>query len=201
MGAPMALELVYEPGQTPLDLDEAAQLIPRHIVTQGQLNEWEQVNIQRALPWARRAARARTRTLTEDFCRELHRRMFDQTWKWAGTFRTSDKNIGCDWRQVPLRLRQLLDNTQYQLDHGTNPLDETAARFHHALVLIHVFPNGNGRHAREMANCLLREHGAEPFTWGRGSLVHAGELRARYLLALQAADRGDFAALFQFVRS
>lgn len=116
----MALSLNYAPGQTPLDADELDQLIPKHITTQGELNEWEQVNIQSALTWALRPVRAKTPTLTEDFCRELHRRMFDKTWKWAGTFRKSDKNIGCDWRQVPMRLNQLLANTQHQLDHGVD---------------------------------------------------------------------------------
>lgn len=197
----MALSLNYAPGQTPLDADELDQLIPKHITTQGELNEWEQVNIQSALTWALRPVRAKTPTLTEDFCRELHRRMFDKTWKWAGTFRKSDKNIGCDWRQVPMRLNQLLANTQHQLDHGVYPLDEAAARFHHALVLIHPFPNGNGRHSRLMTDCFTRACGAVPFSWGRGNLVQGGELRDSYLVALRAADQGDFTQLFQFVRS
>ncbi|UUZ62470.1 mobile mystery protein B [Polaromonas sp. P1-6] len=134
----MALEFTYEPGQTPLDADEVAQLIPRHITTQGALNEWEQVNILQAQRWLTRARI--TQVLTEDFCRTLHRRMFNRTWRWAGTFRQSDKNIGCDWTQVSMQLRQLLDNTQYWLEEGIFPVDEAAARFHHQLVLVHGFP-------------------------------------------------------------
>jgi Fic-DOC domain mobile mystery protein B len=144
----VALNLDYQPGQTPLDADEAAQLIPCHIATQNALDEWEQVNILRAVQWARRK-KAPT-VLTEDFCRELHRRMFDRTWRWAGQFRQSDKNIGCAWPQVATRLRQLLDNTRYQMDENVFALDEAAARFHHQLVLVHPFPNGNGRHSRLM---------------------------------------------------
>lgn len=195
----MALTLAYEPGQTPLDADEAAQRIPKHITTQGALNEWEQLNIQRALTWANGAKRPPV--LSEEFCRELHRRMFDKTWQWAGKFRQSDKNIGCDWRQVPTRLHQLLGNAQFWLDEKVFPVDEAAARFHHALVLVHAFPNGNGRHARLATDCLLRQRGTAPFSWGRGNLMAAGDGRDRYLACLRAADGGDFSGLLQFVRS
>jgi Fic-DOC domain mobile mystery protein B len=195
----MALNMVYTPGQTPLDTDEAAQLIPKHITTQGDLNEWEQANILRALPWTR--SPKSPPVLTEEFARELHRRMFDKTWRWAGKFRQSDKNIGCDWRQVPMRVNQLLGNMQYWLDENVYPVDEAAVRFHHAFVLIHAFPNGNGRHARLMTDCLLKRSGAEPFTWGHANLLAGGEARNRYLGGLRAADAGDFAGLMQFVRS
>lgn len=188
------------PGQTPLDPDEAAQLIPRHIATQGALDEWEQTNILQAVQWL--ARQKRTEVLTEDFCRQLHQRMFNRTWRWAGRFRQSDKNIGCAWPQVPVRLRQLLDNTAWQLREGTQHIDETATRFHHQLVLIHPFPNGNGRHARLMTDALLRQHGAAAFSWGEGrNLVAAGDARQRYLHGLRAADAGDLGPLMAFVRS
>ena len=199
MGQAVALNLDYEPGQTPLDPDEAAGLLPGHITTQGDLNEWEQANILRAEQWAGRQRKAQV--LSEAFCRELHRRMFDQTWRWAGQFRQSDKNIGCDWRQVPLKLRQLLDNTAFQLAEGVYPLDEAASRFHHQLVLVHPFPNGNGRHARLMTDLLLRQQGGTRFTWGERNLVAAGTARQSYINALRAADAGDLQPLMVFVRS
>jgi len=195
----MALMLACATGQTPLDADEAAQLIPRHIATQGALNEWEQLNIQSALRWAN--GTRKIVVLSEDFCRTLHKRMFSKTWKWAGKFRQFDKNIGCDWQQVPMRLRQLLDNTQYWLTEQVYPVDAAAARFHHQLVLLHAFPNGNGRHARLMTDCLLSQCAAQAFSWGRSDLLEAGAARARYLAALRAADAGDIASLLQFVRS
>jgi Fic-DOC domain mobile mystery protein B len=196
----VALNLVYGPGQTPLDADEAAQLIPRHITTQGALDEWEQVNIQRAVQWTGR--QRNPKVLTEDFCRELHRRMFDRTWRWAGRFRRSDKNIGCQWEQVPMRLRQLLDNTAYQLGERVFPVDEAVTRFHHQLVLVHPFPNGNGRHSRLMTDCLLRQNGTAAFSWGgRQTLVAAEEIRQRYIAALRAADAGDIGPLMAFMRS
>ena len=187
-------------GQTPLDPNEKAGLIPEHIETQGALNDWEQENILQATKWLRRAKVMEV--LSEGFCRDLHRRMFDKTWKWAGKFRTSDKNIGCDWTLVPVKLNQLLGNARYWVDTETFPPDETAARFHHALVWIHPFPNGNGRHSRMMADALLKQLGQKAFAWGDGgNVVSAREVRARYLAALRAADRNDFAALMAFVRS
>ena len=195
----MALGLAYEPGQTPLDPDEAAQLIPRHITNQGALNEWEQANIARAVQWLRR--QRNPDVLSDHFCRALHREMFASTWRWAGQYRLSDKNIGCPWAQVPVRLRQLFDNTACQLARGAPLLDEAAARFHHQLVLVHAFQNGNGRHARMLTDCLLRMQGAAPFTWGGGSLVTPGDTRRSYINALRAGDAGDIQPLMAFVRT
>ena len=187
-------------GQTPLNPDETAGLIPRHIETMGALNDWEQENILLATKWLRRAKISEV--LSEDFCRDLHRRMFDKTWKWAGTFRKSDKNIGCDWTLIAVKLNQLLGNAKYWVDNKTFPPDELAARFHHALVSIHPFPNGNGRHSRMMADALLKQLGQKAFSWGGGgNLVSANEVRVRYLAALRAADKGDFSELLAFVRS
>jgi len=187
-------------GQTPLDPDETGGLIPRHLITQGDLNDWEQQNILRAVKWLRRTKFREA--LSEAFCRELHRRMFDNTWVWAGTYRLSNKNIGCDWPLIPMKLKQLLDNAQYWLDHQSYAPDEAAARFHHALVLIHPFPNGNGRHARLAVDTLLRQVGQRPFSWGsKANLQGSGEVRNRYIAALRAADASDFAPLLAFVRS
>ena len=185
---------------TPIDPDEAAGLIPPHVRTQVELNEWEQANILEGERWALRRG-SRADPLTERFVRALHKRMFGSTWRWAGTFRSSDKNIGVDWRQVGVQLKDLLDDTRYWVAHDTYPIDEIAVRFHHRLVSIHPFPNGNGRHARLMADVLLARRGAEPFSWGRGDLVHAGAARDRYLAALKAADGGEIGPLLAFVRS
>lgn len=196
----MALDFDEQDGQTPLDPDEKAGLMPRHIETKGQLNDWEQENILLATKWLRRAKVPEV--LTEGFCRDLHRKMFNKTWKWAGTFRTSDKNIGCDWTLVPVKLNQLLGNAKYWVEHETFEPDALAARFHHALVWIHPFPNGNGRHSRMMADALLKQLGRQTFSWGGGgSMVSASEVRARYLAALRAADKNDFSGLLAFVRS
>jgi len=199
MVRPMALDLDAQDGQTPLDPDERAGLIPEHLNTQGDLNDWEQENILRAVRWLKRTRPLDV--LNERFCRSLHAKMFDQTWAWAGTFRQSDKNLGCDWTQVSTRLAQLLGNTRWWVEHGTYSPDEIAARFHRDLVWIHLFPNGNGRHARMMADALLRGLGQPSFSWGGSNLVSASEIRSCYLEALRAADKNDYQPLLAFVRS
>jgi Fic-DOC domain mobile mystery protein B len=196
----MEIDFDEQDGQTPLDPDEIAGLKATHLGTKGELNDWEQVNILAAVTWLGRVRQPDV--LSEAFCRTLHKKMFDKTWSWAGTFRRSDKNIGCDWTQVSVRLRNLFDNVRYWVEHETFPPDEIAARFHRDLVWIHPFPNGNGRHSRMMADALLRSMNEQPFTWGGGgTLVEAGNARAVYLAALRAADQGDYSLLLIFVRS
>jgi len=185
-------------GATPLDADDLAGLIPGHISTQGELNEWEQLNVLQGDQWARKQ---RKDILTESFVRQLHKQMFGETWKWAGEFRKSDKNIGVDWLKIGIELKKLLDDTRYQIEHGSFPADEIAVRFHHRLVSIHPFANGNGRHARLMADLLIERLGKPRFTWGCVNLVDASDTRQRYIAALQAADGRDIVPLFTFARS
>lgn len=189
----------HAPGATPLDPDEVRGLIPAHIRSQAELNQWEQANILDGSTWALRAREQDV--LSERFVRELHRHMFGNTWRWAGTFRITGKNIGVDAVQIALQLRELLENVRYWIEHQTFPIDEIAARFHHRLVVIHPFPNGNGRHARLMTDVLLRRNHAEAFSWGGSNLEAAGGARDRYLAALRAADAGDYAELLAFVRT
>ena len=195
------MEFQYAPGATPLDPDEAAGLVPSHITTQADLNAWEQANILQAVRWI--ARQKKHALLTEGFVRDLHRRMFDQTWKWAGTFRQSNKNIGVDWTQVAVKLRNLLDNTRFQIDHKVFEPDELVVRFHHQLVWVHAFPNGNGRHARLMADVLAQQLGRPRMTWGGADveLVSMGTVRDRYLRALREANQGQWSALIAFARS
>jgi Fic-DOC domain mobile mystery protein B len=187
------------PGATPLDPDESAGLLPGHIATREQLDEWEAENILEGQRWAAGAAE-RLDILDDAFLRELHRRMFGRTWKWAGTYRSTEKNLGVAPPRIARDVRELLENTKAQIAGKVAPFDEVAARLHHRLVWIHPFPNGNGRHARLLTDLLLAANGAEPFTWGRSDLEHAGEARERYLAALRAADARDLAPLLAFVR-
>lgn len=195
----MVVKFVYPPGATPLDPDDAAGLIPSHIATQGQLNEWEFQNVAEGRAWA--LSRKRKELLTADFTRELHRRMFGKTWKWAGNFRKKETNPGIDPKNISVELKKLFDDVAYQIEQNSMPLDEIGARFHHRLTQIHPFPNGNGRHARLMTDILLKLNGTEPFDWGKSDLVAAGEVRDRYIAALRAADSRDHSLLQEFVRS
>ena len=193
------MDFAYAPGATPIDPDEALGLIPVHITTQADLNAWEEMNIVEGANWIKR--QKITQSLNEGLVRELHHRMFNQTWLWAGTFRKSAKSIGIDWPQISVALRNLLDNTTYQIEHQTMSIDEIAVRFHHQLVLIHAFPNGNGRHARLMADALIMSLGGERFTWGGNKPIETlGTTRQSYLSALRAADNGHLDSLMQFAR-
>jgi Fic-DOC domain mobile mystery protein B len=189
--------LRYPPGATPLDPNEVAGLIPVHVTLQRQLDEYEAANILQAMTWLN--ARRRGDALNDVFIREVHRRMFDQTWTWAGQARQSDKNIGVPWYNIAPSLRGLLDDVRTQLEYSTYSHFEIAVRFHHRLVAIHVFPNGNGRHARVMADLLFQSLSGQRLEWGRDALNVEGDTRARYLYALRAADAGDLAPLLQFV--
>jgi Fic-DOC domain mobile mystery protein B len=184
------------PGSTPLDPDEARGLIPSGVATREDLDALEQAAIAGAQEWA--LQRPRPNALTEGFLRALHRRMFGEVWRWAGKYRTSDKNLGVPWQQVPTHVGELVKNTLHQVKVRAWGWDEWAARFHHRLVVIHPFPNGNGRHARLCTDVVLRAHGQALFTWGA---VQPQGARARYLAALRAADGGDFKPLLDFVRS
>ena len=189
------------PGNTPIDDDEAADLIPQHLRTRDELNAWEQVNITEAMDWLRGKRRRPVPVLEISFLHELHRRMFGRTWGWAGKQRRTEKNIGVHPDQIPEGLRNLVADTAYWIEHRTYGVDELAARFHHRLVAIHAFPNGNGRHARLATDLLLESLHAKPFAWGSADLDRESTARSRYLQALKKADNGSFAELLAFVRS
>lgn len=186
-------------GATPLDRDETEGLIPGHIETRADLNGWEQANIAKAVAWLAER-RARGSALSLDFLRELHERMFDDTWRWAGRFRTTGKSIGIPASRIPESLKDLLDDTKLWIEQGTYSMDEIGARFHHRLVSIHAFPNGNGRHARLMTDALLEELGGAPFSWGTAGRDAGPTTRTDYISALRQADRGAYAPLVAFVR-
>jgi Fic-DOC domain mobile mystery protein B len=179
-----------------LDQDEAEDLLPEHITTRGELNAWEQANILDAERWL--VTQRRPNALTEDFVRQLHRRMFGATWRWAGEFRRSHRNLGVDWHRIPVALRDVLADAAYWFEHGTYPPAEAAVRFHHRLVQVHCFPNGNGRHARMCADALLQGRGVPRLSWGAVPEHDRSGTRERYIAALKAADAGDHTPLLRF---
>ncbi|MDX1900712.1 MAG: mobile mystery protein B [Gammaproteobacteria bacterium] len=197
------MRFVYPFDATPLDSNESEGLIPKHIVTLSQLNEWEQANILEAELWLSKHHYHFSEITTIDFVQKLHQKMFNQTWKWAGQFRRTNKNIGDDWSIISENLKKLLDDVQYQVNHFVYHADEIATRFHHRLVAIHIFPNGNGRHARIITDVLLLSLGQSRFSWGQKSISDLYEptlVRKQYINALKAADQHDYQPLFDFIR-
>lgn len=181
-------------GATPLDPDEAEGLVPDHIRTRSELNEWEQANVLAGAEWA---ATTRRDALDETTVRELHRRMFDRTWEWAGVYRKSDKNIGVYWANVAVEVRKLVEDGRFWIEHDTYAPDEVTIRVHHRMVQIHPFPNGNGRHARMWCDLLLRQLGRPPLEWRSRELDRSTEARVAYIRALRAADGGDYDRLLE----
>lgn len=191
----------YPDGATPLNTDEMEGLKYPHIETRVELDQLEQQNIQEGYNWLKRQRKFKD-FISEAFVIELHIQLFGSVWSWAGSFRNSDKNIGIDHLYIGVELRNLLEDARYWLEHGTYNNEEFAARFHHRLVKIHPFPNGNGRHARIMTDVILEKVlGISPVNWGASGLDKDGEHRQRYIQALRAADNNDYQSLIEFVSS
>jgi Fic-DOC domain mobile mystery protein B len=186
-------------GATPLDPDERQGLKFSHITTRGELDELEQSNIEQGLAWI--ARRRRGNVFEDAFVRTLHKRLFGDVWTWAGQYRFTEKNIGIDPVQISVQLRMLLDDARYWAENGVYPPLEAAARYHHRMVQIHPFPNGNGRHARIAADIILEEvYDHPPVEWASGFDLQAdNDRRNAYIAALRAADGGDYSPLLAFV--
>jgi Fic-DOC domain mobile mystery protein B len=205
----MGLDLAYINGQTPLDEDEKEGLLIHSIATRGELDEFEQQNIEQAVQWSIGRLMKAEAVFGEEFIRALHKRMYGNVWQWAGEFRNSNKNIGVDKWQIPAALRYLPDDVKYWYANNTYPPDELTIRFKHRLVSIHCFPNGNGRHSRLMADIVIEKVFKLPvYTWGAANtasgeagLVKQGDQRTAYLSAIKAADAGDMLPLMNFARS
>ena len=198
----MGLALEYQNGETPLDEEEKVGLRIGFITTRGELDEYEQQNNEIAYQWVLDRNFKPEVIFTEDFVCNIHKRMFGEVWAWAGAFRKTNKNIGIEFWQIPMHLKQLLDDAYYWYVNNTYPPDEMALRFKHLLVSIHCFPNGNGRHSRLMADIMIEKiYKQPPFSWGAANLKKPGDARREYLKAVKAADKGDYNLLLSFARS
>ncbi|HNO91145.1 mobile mystery protein B [bacterium] len=198
----MGLEIEYIEGQTPLDEDEKEGLLIKSITTRGELDEFEQLNIEKSVQWTIGKKWKPEYILSEIFVKELHKRMFNEVWSWAGNFRKTNKNIGVDKHQIGFSLKQLLDDSLYWLKNKTYTDEEFAIRFKHRIVKIHCFPNGNGRHSRLIADIIISQLFGKPiFTWNSTNLNKKGEARSVYLTAIRQADSGDIKPLIDFAKT
>lgn len=198
----MGLKLEFKDGQSPLDDDEKNGLLVKVITLQSELDELEELNIEKAIEWLMRSPPRKVDILTETFVRKLHKQMYGEVWKWAGQFRKTEKNIGIPWIGIETELRKLLDDANFWVEHRTYSPEETAIRFKHRLVFIHCFPNGNGRHSRIMADTIMeRIFDRSIFTWGTSMLKRPGAARHAYISSLKEADRGNFKPLIEFAQS
>jgi Fic-DOC domain mobile mystery protein B len=198
----MGLDLIYNDGQTPLDEDEKEGLLIKSIATRGELDEFEQQNIEDAIQWSLTRKFKSEQILSETFILALHKKMYKNVWRWAGEYRKTNKNIGVDKLEIPVALRSLIDDASYWLENNVYEADEFALRFKHRLVSIHCFPNGNGRHSRMIADIIIEKIYQLPvFSWGSKSLADENDSRKKYLIAIRKADKGDLDLLLKFARA
>ena len=196
----MGLTFTYNHGQTQLDEDEKDGLLVKTISTRAELDEFEQSNIEKAMLWVYSKRFTKQVVLSEGFVMQLHEKMYGQVWRWAGTFRKTNKNIGVDKHSIAVDLKQLLDDCNFWIENKTYTDDEIAIRFKHRLVSIHCFPNGNGRHSRLMADVIIEKLLKQKvFSWGM-HMSKEENVRQKYLDALRAADKHDLISLIQFAR-
>jgi len=192
-------------GSTPLETDERDGLIPTYIATRDELNAAEQANIAGAVLGLRRRRLTTAKVLDGMFVRSLHKAMYGDVWRWAGKYRTTERNIGVDPSVIAVSVRNLMEDAARWVEPDSTWLDrdQVVACVHHRLVAIHPFPNGNGRHARAHADLLMRTLGGDPFTWGATSIQGDGLNRKAYLDALRAADADpeNIDQLVRFARS
>jgi len=198
----MGLNLEYKDGQTPLDEEEKKGLLIKSITTHGELDEHEQLNIEKSVQWVIQSKFTQNQILTEAFIKRLHKKMLGDVWSWAGEFRRSEKNLGVDWTQIGIELKYLLDDTKYWIENKTYSPHELTIRFKHRLVKIHCFPNGNGRHSRIMADIIIESiFGLEVFNWHNSNMVKPDETRKKYIDAIREGDRGNIEPLIEFARN
>jgi Fic-DOC domain mobile mystery protein B len=198
----MGLKIDYIDGQTPLNEEEQDGLLIPSITTREDLDEFEQLNIEKAIQWTFGKKLKAEQLFTEKFIKDLHKRMYGEVWKWAGTFRESEKNIGIKSYLIPSELKMLLDDALFWVQNGTYSHDELAIRFKHRLVSIHCFSNGNGRHSRLMADLIMEKLYDETiFSWGSSNLIKATETRKVYIKAVKTADKHDLLPLIAFAKS
>jgi Fic-DOC domain mobile mystery protein B len=194
------MKITYPLGATPLDPNESAGLL-HSIHTQSELNELEQENIIKGLKKIRRRSSFKKELMTPSGLLRLHYELFGEVWSWAGRCRTSIKNLGVDPYLIQVELLKLCEDVDYWVSNSTFAWVETAARFHHRLVEIHPFANGNGRHSRIAADLLLEYNKQSALTWGSESLIAVDVLRSDYIRTLKLADRGDYSELIRFAQS
>jgi len=197
----MGLEFNYIDGQIPLSEEEKEGIKVKSITTRTELDELEQLNIEKAIEWILKKRLKQEKILSEEFIKLLHTKMFGDVWEWAGSFRKSDKNIGVNWTMIGMQLRMLLDDTKYWIENKTFSPDKIAIRFKHRLVSIHCFPNGNGRHSRIMADIIIESiFGLNIFTWNNSNLINANNTRSEYIDSIKKADEGIIEPLLKFAR-
>jgi len=165
------------------------------------INQAELVGIVEATDWARRA---RLNSREVKFWQRLHKQMFGQVWDWAGVWRQHEPNIGVPPHNIQPKMKNLQDDLAFWLSDECDMVAlELISRFHHRLVYIHPFSNGNGRWGRLMTDVLaVRDLGLSPLTWAAGNddlRDPDSAVRKKYIATIKAADTGDIDRLMDYL--
>jgi len=190
---------LFDAPENATPVEDASGLIPTHITTKEQLNEWEVNNILKAAE--RYLTKRLKRIITVDFIKKVHKDMFDDTWEWAGQFRKRDLSIGVDWHKIQVEVKKLADDIEFW-GKGKSDLNifEQSIRIHHRLVKIHPFLNGNGRHARMIADIFLYSCRHKMPIWPSHEIISSTDIRKRYINVLNKADKNDYRPLEKFTK-
>jgi Fic-DOC domain mobile mystery protein B len=184
-------------GATPISPEEFDDLIPKYITTRDELNAAEFENIGEAQIKYYLAKRKFQFSVSSLY--RIHQDMFKNVWRWAGKKRTTNKNIGIDKSQIDAQMKVIIDDLKLWIEQQIDNI-EISAQFHHRLVYIHPFNNGNGRWARFIINLFLIEQMNSYLNFPENELLHSTSIRKRYIEALTQADMLDFQLLIVFHR-
>lgn len=170
-------------------------LIPRHLKTLSDLNEWESGNILQAQLLYFNTPKKRV--FTSQLIQKLHKQMFDKTWKWAGTYRNHDLfDGGVSFHDISKHIYELcIDMAHWQNKHMN--IIEQSVRLHHALYRIRAFESGNMRHARMLSDLVLYTAGHKRPVWPEAETIKTTDFMKKYKDALKMADRGDYEPLLE----
>lgn len=190
---------VNREGSTPLDENQTEGLKFSHITTMSELDEVEDINIQKGLEWLN--AQRTADYLTTEFLCKLHEKLFGDVWSWAGKFRRSDINLSkISTYDIGPQLKNLFEDASVWIKNEKMSWDEISAELHHRLIWIHPFPNGNGRTTRIFTEFVQRRNGQEVTSWMESLKDDPANRRKCYISALKKADNGDFEALIEFMK-
>ena len=185
-------------GNTPLDQNQIDGLLFSHVTTMGELDQLEDENIQKGLAWLNHY---KGQFLSTDFTKKLHGKLFGDVWSWAGTFRKNDVNLSkVSSYDIQIELKKLFLDVETWIKYKSISWDEIPAQFHHRLVCIHPFPNGNGRISRIMTEYFEKKNNKPITSWSESLSNFPKKRRGDYIKALQEADRGNINQLIEFMK-
>ena len=112
--------------------------------------------------------------------------------------------IGLPRQDIQPQLKKLQDDLAFWLSENSDMLRlEILARFHHRVVYIHPFVNGNGRWGRLVADALaIRQFELGTLNWATDSENFRGPEspgREEYVATMKAGDKGDFRPLMAYL--